>query len=82
VLHDGDRDAETKGQQQRDTIEVGSRSASTVAAGYHVGLGVDVALGPVLVGIESRYFSTIGQTFDGDVSLDGYLYAAKAGIRF
>jgi hypothetical protein len=64
------------------TIDVGSRSASTVAGGYHVGLGVDVALGPVLVGIESRYFSTVGQTFDADISLDGYTYAVKAGVRF
>ena len=64
------------------TIDVRSRSTSTVAAGYHVGLGVDVALGPVLVGIEGRYFATAGKTFDTNISLDGYVYALKAGIRF
>lgn len=64
------------------SIDVGSHSTSAVKAGYHVGLGVDINLGALLLGVESRCFSTTGQNYDSDVSLDGYLYAAKVGIRF
>ncbi len=64
------------------TIDIGSTSTSTVKAGYHAALGVDVNLGPLLVGAEARYFETTGKTFDADINLHGYILAAKAGIRF
>jgi hypothetical protein len=64
------------------TIDIGSISTRIVKPGYHAGLGVDINLGALLLGVEGRYFSTTGQTFDADISLHGYALAAKAGIRF
>jgi len=64
------------------TVEVGSESATKVKPGYHGGVGVDVNIGSLIIGVEGRYFVLKGEVLGRSVDLDGSTIAAKAGVRF
>jgi len=64
------------------TVEVGSESATKVKPGYHGGVGVDVNIGTLIIGVEGRYFVLKGEVLGRSVDLDGSTIAAKAGVRF
>ncbi|HET9595689.1 MAG TPA: outer membrane beta-barrel protein [Anaeromyxobacteraceae bacterium] len=59
------------------------RSVDDVTAGWHVGAGVDVHVGRVLVGAQGRYMG-IAPTFSsiGTLTLDRYEILGRIGILF
>jgi hypothetical protein len=63
---------------------INGTSDSGWAAEWHAGLGVDLFLGPLLLGAEARWmsFSHSFSNLGGSVNLDRYAVLARAGLRF
>jgi hypothetical protein len=75
--------AEAGGGVYFNQATIGDRTLDAATAGWHAGLGCDVAIGRIVVGAELRYMG-VAPTFStiGTITLDRYAALLRAGVRF
>ena len=60
----------------------GQWSNSTLAWGYPGGAGIDFRLGPLILGVESKYMGVDASLKMGDVKMEGVVTTGNIGFRF
>ncbi len=55
---------------------------STWAWGYPGGAGIDFRLGPLILGVESKYMGVDARLKMGDVKMEGVVTSGNIGFRF